>query len=145
VKNTFALAFLARRIIFVFQGGLPIESAKLGESDEVIHRGDKPMSAATAAPTNIPWQTHKWTEPDGRRVEIERGKPLTQRYCQKCGRTFVEDHASKERYAVHVSAIFFKRLIDDVNQRWLSAPCPGQKLETDSDDEKKWSGQDSEQ
>ena len=103
------------------------------------------MSAATAAPTDIPWQTHNWTEPDGRRVEIERGKPLIQRYCQKCGRTFVEDHASKERYAVHVSAIFFKRLIDDVNQRWLSAPCPGKKLETDSDDEKKWSGQDSEQ
>jgi hypothetical protein len=34
------------------------------------------MSAATAAPTNIPWQSHKWSEPDGRRVEIERGKPL---------------------------------------------------------------------
>ena len=102
------------------------------------------MSAATAAPTNIPWQTHKWSEPDGRRVEIERGKPLTQRYCQKCGRTFVEDHASHERYAVHVSAIFFKRLIDDVNQRWLSTPCPGKKLETDVEDEKKWTGQDGE-
>ncbi len=100
------------------------------------------MPAATAAPPNIPWQTHKWSEPDGRRVEIERGKPLTQHYCQKCGRSFVEDHASKERYAVHVSAIFFKRLMDDVNQRWLSAPCPGKRLETDVEDEKKWSGQD---
>jgi hypothetical protein len=100
------------------------------------------MSAATAAPPNITWQTHNWSEPDGRRVEIERGKPLTQRYCQKCGRTFVEDHVSHERYAVHVSAIFFKRLIDDVNQRWLSTPCPGKKLETDAEDEKKWSGQD---
>ena len=100
------------------------------------------MSAATAAPTNVPWQTHKWSEPDGRRVEIERGKPLIQRYCQKCGRTFVEDLASKERYAVHVSALFFKRLVDDVNERWLSTPCPGKKLETDYDDEKKWSGQD---
>jgi hypothetical protein len=100
------------------------------------------MSAATATPTNVPWQTHKWSEPEGRRVEIERGKPLIQRYCQKCGRTFVEDLASKERYAVHVSALIFKRLIDDVNERWLSTPCPGKKLETDYDDEKKWSGQD---
>jgi hypothetical protein len=30
----FALAFLARRIIFVFQEELPIEFAKLGQSEE---------------------------------------------------------------------------------------------------------------
>ena len=102
------------------------------------------MAAATAAPTIVhpSWKTHKWSEPDGRRVEIQRGKPLIQRYCRACGRTFVEDDTSKERYAVHVSAIFFKRLIDDVNQRWLSMPCPGRRLETDVEDEKKWRGQD---
>ncbi len=55
------------------------------------------MAAATVAPAKVnpSWATHKWSEPDGRRVEIERGKPLTQRYCRECGRTFVEDHASK--------------------------------------------------
>lgn len=101
------------------------------------------MAAATAAPAIVhpSWQTHKWSEPNGRRVEIERGKPLIQRYCQACGRTFVEDLASKERYAVHVSALFFKRLSDEVSQRWLSTPCPGKRLETDVEDEKKWSVQ----
>lgn len=93
---------------------------------------------AAAAASVHPWETHKWMEPEGRRVEIVRGHPLTQRYCMRCGRTFVEDDGSRERYAVHVSALFFKRLIDDVNQRWISTPCPGKKLETDTEDEKKW-------
>ena len=93
---------------------------------------------ATGTANGHAWDTHKWSEPDGRRIEIERGRPLTQRNCQRCGRSFVEDHSSEERYAVHVSALFFKRLIDDVNQQWLSTPCPGEKLDTDIQDEKKW-------
>jgi hypothetical protein len=134
----FSLAATPATDYFGFSGRIGESTFAEGKAKEV-----HPMAAATAAPTIVhpSWQTHQWSEPDGRRVEIERGKPLIQHYCQKCGRTFVEDQTSKERYAVHVSAIFFKRLIDDVNERWLSAPCPGKRLETDVEDEKKWSGQ----
>ncbi len=49
------------------------------------------------------WDSHNWSSVRGRRIEIEPGKPLIQLHCSRCGRDFVEDSSSGQRYAVYVS------------------------------------------
>ena len=64
------------------------------------------------------WNSHEWSAPEGRQVEIEAGKPLIQRHCTRCKRDFVENIASGERHAMvfvffrlaaHITAVLFSK------------------------------------
>ena len=78
------------------------------------------------------WKTHDWCD---RPLEIEPGKKIIQFVCRKCGRGFVYDFTD-EIYAVHISVFTVNRLSDEITSRWLSEPCPLERLPGDLDDEK---------
>jgi hypothetical protein len=78
-----------------------------------------------------PWESHAWI---ARQLEFEPGAPLIQHICANCGRNFVEEIQTGGLYAVHVGVIRFNRLSDKTTARWLAAPCPGRRLETDKAD-----------
>ena len=80
-----------------------------------------------------PWNSHEWIT---RNLEIDPGRPLVHRTCAQCGRDFVDDLSSIERYAASVSSLRFIRLANEVNARWLQQPCPHTNLRTDDDDRK---------
>lgn len=71
------------------------------------------------------WDSHNWSSVRGRRIEIEPGKPLIQLHCSRCGRDFVEDSSSGQRYAVYVSVFSFRRLPEPITKSWLGELCPG--------------------
>ena len=77
------------------------------------------------------WNSHSWSSSQGRRIEIEPGKPLIQYHCSRCRRDFVEDPPSGERYAVYVSVFRFRKLPDLIAKRWVEELCPGAPLPYD--------------
>lgn len=77
------------------------------------------------------WNSHKWSSPRGRRIEIETGKPLIQHHCSRCKRDFVEDPSSGQRSAVYVSVFDFRKLPDLTTKQWLGELCPGAMLPRD--------------
>ena len=79
-----------------------------------------------------PWDSHNWSSANGRKVEIEPGKPVLQHHCSRCGRDFIEDSSSGERHAVYVSVFSFRRLPDFLAKRWLEELCPGTSLPEDN-------------
>jgi hypothetical protein len=70
------------------------------------------------------WNSHQWSSPKPRQVEIEPDKPLRQHHCSRSGRDFVES-LSGERWAVYVSVFSFRRLPDHIGKQWLGEMCPG--------------------
>src|ERR1700688_2362829 len=70
------------------------------------------------------WNTHDWI---GRRLNLVPGEALIQMGCRECGREFVDQCASGERFAVHVSIFKLHRLSAEVTARWLSQNCPGER------------------
>ena len=93
---------------------------------------------AESAPGSMPmdaifsrWTSHCWI---GRRLALGPGQPLIQHVCNDCGRAFVDDCSTGERYAVHVSIFKVHRLSDEVTARWLSKQCPAQHLAADEAD-----------
>jgi hypothetical protein len=46
--------------------------------------------------------------------------------------------SSGARHAAYASVLYFYRLDDEVTERWLNEPCPGERLQSDSDDREKW-------
>jgi hypothetical protein len=83
------------------------------------------------------WNGHQWPQLNPRRVEIEPGKPVLQRHCIRCGRDFITDPSSGNRYVVFVSATTFHQLEDEVAERWLRELCPGRRLPSDDEDRKR--------
>lgn len=77
------------------------------------------------------WRTHDWI---GRRLKLTLGEPLIQMGCRECGREFVDECATGERYAVYVSIFKLHRLSDEVTSRWLAAKCPAERPMTDDAD-----------
>ena len=77
------------------------------------------------------WNTHCLIS---RRLGLAPGQALIQRVCNDCGRAFVDECATGERYAVHVSIFKIYRLSDEVTSRWLSENCPAQRLAADEAD-----------
>jgi len=77
------------------------------------------------------WTTHCWI---GRRLGLAPGQPLIQRVCTDCGRAFVDECSTGERYAVHVSIFKVHRLSDEVTSKWLSERCPAHHLAGDEAD-----------
>ena len=51
-----------------------------------------------------------------------------------CGRSFIINPVSGERYAVYLGALRFCRLADEVTERWCRENCPGQHLSSDDAD-----------
>jgi hypothetical protein len=54
--------------------------------------------------------------------------------CNDCGRAFIDECSTGERYAVHVSIFKVHRLADEVTSRWLSETCPAQRIAGDEAD-----------
>ena len=79
------------------------------------------------------WSTHRWVPPLGRIFEIK-GQALRHFLCETCKRDFVEEMESGERYAVNVGTFDFKRLSDEVTDRWLRTPCGDHALLDDAED-----------
>ena len=77
------------------------------------------------------FKTHDWI---GRRLKLAPGEALIQMGCRECGREFVDECASGERFAVHVSIFKLHRLSAEVTARWLSQNCPGERLMADDAD-----------
>lgn len=77
------------------------------------------------------FNSHSWASTEGRRIEIEPGKPVLQHHCSRCSRDFVEDPASGEWYAVCVSVFNFRKLPDPITKQWLCELCPGTPLQYD--------------
>ena len=87
------------------------------------------------------WNTHDWVS---RSLELVPGHRLIQYGCRECGRTFVDEYSTGERYAVHVSVFIFHRLSDDVTARWLSEACPfNRQMADDADCETRFFGRSS--
>ena len=78
------------------------------------------------------WNSHEWSSPKPRQVEIEPDKPLRQHHCSRCGRDFVES-LSGERWAVYVSVFSFRRLPDHISTQWLGEMCPGAPMAFDTE------------
>jgi len=85
----------------------------------------------------VTWGDHQWLCSKPRELRLESGKSILQRRCARCCRDFVIDGSSGARHAVFVSIISFYQLPEEVTQRWLGEPCPGQPLPSDEDDRKK--------
>ena len=79
------------------------------------------------------WSSHCWID---RRLVLAPGQPLIEHVCLDCGRAFVDECSTGERYAVHVSIFKVHRLSDEVTSRWLSEDCPAQPMATDAADRK---------
>ncbi|HEV2169361.1 MAG TPA: hypothetical protein VGR40_00360 [Candidatus Binatus sp.] len=77
------------------------------------------------------WNSHSWSNANGRSVEIEPGRQLVQHHCMRCRRDFVEDPTTGERSAVYVSVFRFRKLPDLITRQWLSELCPGAPLPYD--------------
>jgi hypothetical protein len=77
------------------------------------------------------WNTHCWI---GRRLVVAPGQALIEHVCNDCGRAFIDECSTGERYAVHVSIFKVHRLGDEVTSRWLSQGCPAQRLAEDEAD-----------
>jgi hypothetical protein len=80
------------------------------------------------------WNDHRWTESQPRRLCIDFGKVVLHRHCVQCGRDFIADLSSGDRYAVFASAISFHRLENEITNRWLREPCTGSRLPRDDED-----------
>ena len=85
----------------------------------------------TAVNSNPSWNTHDW---NSRRLEIVPGHPLIQHACRACGRAFVDECSTDERYAVHISVFVLHRLSDEVTANWLSENCPAEPRMADEAD-----------
>jgi hypothetical protein len=79
------------------------------------------------------WNSHVWND---RLIEIEPGLPLIQHACRPCGRNFVDERLTDNRYAVHVGVARFDRLSDETTAHWLTDVCPGECLLSDNTDRK---------
>ena len=83
-------------------------------------------------PTIGPSSTHTWLSAEGRRVEIESGKPLLHQFCITCHRNFVCELLTGNWHTVFPQ-IFDFQYLDHVSERWLKEACPGEYLNSDAE------------
>jgi hypothetical protein len=81
---------------------------------------------------------HQWHERREPHLKIETGDAVVQHHCDRCGRDIVTVLSSGARHAVYASVFSFYRLDDELTQRWLSEPCPGERLARDDKVRKKF-------
>ena len=87
-----------------------------------------PLFQAGVTEMTAPSSTHRWLLPNGRRLELQPGKPLLHRLCTVCNRNFVQDSATGEWFAA-IPRMFDFELLHPVNEKWLCDPCPGKRFE----------------
>src|SRR5689334_18174027 len=80
---------------------------------------------------------HQWRERREPHLTLESGEAVVHRHCERCGRDVVTVLASGKRYAAYASALFFRRLNNEVTIRWLSEECPGERPLSDEQDRKR--------
>jgi hypothetical protein len=89
-------------------------------------------------PSNNPWKNewngHKWTEPNGRNLNVESGEPAAQYYWVRCAREFLALKSSGARLAVYAGAITFYQLSNEAADRWINERCPGARSAMDNED-----------
>ena len=81
---------------------------------------------------------HRWYERRELHLKIESGASVVQHHCGRCGRDIVTVLSSGARHAVYASVLCFYRLDDEVTERWLNEPCPGERLQSDGDDRERF-------
>ena len=87
------------------------------------------------------WSNHSWITSRGREIRRNARVVGLHYHCRNCARNFLFEPASGEIFAIRIGAMRFDRLADEVNARWLNEPCPGQVLESDLLDRKKYRAQ----
>jgi cell division septation protein DedD len=92
------------------------------------------MTMTSDNPFDTSWSTHQWLTGRPRDFELESGDSVRQSHCVKCGRDFLTDLSSGSRHAVFVSVLSLCRLHEEITQRWLREPCPGNRLPADARD-----------
>jgi hypothetical protein len=80
---------------------------------------------------------HNWEERKEPHLKLESGEAVVQHHCCRCSRDLVTVLSSGARHAVYASVLCFYRLDDEVTKRWLSEPCPGERLASDDEDRRK--------
>jgi hypothetical protein len=88
-----------------------------------------PKGEAQMAAAHGPSSTHCWLIAEGRKLELEPGKPLLHRFCTACQRNFVHDLTTGEWYAAIPRMFDFERL-HMLSEHWLNEPCPGKLSES---------------
>ena len=73
------------------------------------------------------WNSHRW-------LTLIPGVSPIQHICRHCGRKFVDDAHTGERYAIDGGVIHFDRLSDETTARWLADFCPGKPFQSDEED-----------
>jgi hypothetical protein len=98
--------------------------------------GEAHFRRAPMAPPNLTATSgeHRWHERREPYFKIESGESVIQNHCGRCGRDIVTVLSSGARHAAYASAFCFYRLAREVTQRWLTEPCPGERLPTDNED-----------
>jgi hypothetical protein len=84
------------------------------------------------------WGSHQWLDRRPRHFELESGQSIFESRCTRCGRDFAVEISSGARYGIRASVFSFHRLHDEVTERWLSQPCPGERLQSDLHDKNRW-------
>jgi hypothetical protein len=77
------------------------------------------------------WDTHDLISQP---LELDLDLPLNQLVCLTCGRDFIEECLTGDRYGVRISTFGVDRLSAEVTSRWLSELCPGERLMADDAD-----------
>ena len=80
----------------------------------------------------IPSVTHSF--PTNERRVVLNGMAMFHNHCRACGRDFVRAGGTHHWNAAYIGVFSIEVLTDDVNQRWLSEPCPGERCAMDEAD-----------
>ena len=77
-------------------------------------------------------ETHSFSTND--RKVVLNGMEQFHRQCRACRRDFVRTSGTLHWNAAYVGMFSIEVLPHEVNQRWLSEPCPGERCATDEVD-----------
>ena len=79
-----------------------------------------------------PSETHSFSKND--RKVVVNGMEQFHRQCHACRRDFVRTAGTHHWNAAYVGVFSIEILPDEINQRWLSEPCPGERCASDEAD-----------
>jgi hypothetical protein len=77
------------------------------------------------------WHSHDWIKKSGQRFRDANGRQKIHCHCRKCGRDFLRDPDTDEIVAIHIGAMRYDRLDDEITNQWLYGICPGDRVGED--------------
>ncbi len=80
----------------------------------------------------IPSETHSFST-NARKVVLN-GLELFHSQCGACGRDFVRIAGTHQWNAAYILVFSVEILPPEINEKWLSEPCPGKRCESDDID-----------